>query len=97
MKSSPDCNPELSASDIAPLHLAGKRAIAVMYSTYPGDPRPRRAAEALAREGVGVKVICLKETDQELEHESFGEVAITRIPLKHRRAGIFRTPATGSF
>jgi glycosyltransferase involved in cell wall biosynthesis len=89
MKSSSSCSPELSASDVAPLHLVGKRAVAVMYSTYPADPRPRRAAEALAREGVSVEVICLKETDEELERESFGGVDITRIPLKHRRAGKF--------
>jgi glycosyltransferase involved in cell wall biosynthesis len=83
------CSPKLSPSDVVPLHLAGKRAVAVMYSTYPGDPRPRRAAEALAREGVDVEVICLKETDEELARESFGGVDITRIPLKHRRAGKF--------
>jgi glycosyltransferase involved in cell wall biosynthesis len=89
MKSSSYCSPKLTASHVAPLHLAGKRAVAVMYSTYPADPRPRRAAEALAREGVGVEVICLRETDEELERESFGGVDITRIPLKHRRAGKF--------
>jgi glycosyltransferase involved in cell wall biosynthesis len=98
MKSSSYCSPKLSDSDVAPLHLAGKRAVAVMYSAYPADPRPRRAAEALAREGVIVEVICLKATDEELERESFGGVDITRIPLKHRRAGKFTYLAQyGSF
>jgi glycosyltransferase involved in cell wall biosynthesis len=98
MKPSHDRSPQLSASDVAPLELAGKRAIAVMYSTYPGDPRPRRAAEALTREGVAVEVICLKETDEELERDSFGGVDITRIPWKHRRAGKFTYLAQyGSF
>jgi glycosyltransferase involved in cell wall biosynthesis len=87
MKSSPNGSPTLSPSLVGPLHLAGKRAIAVMYSYYPGDPRPRRAAEALVSEGVGVEVICLKETEQQLERESFCGVEITRIPVKHRRAG----------
>jgi glycosyltransferase involved in cell wall biosynthesis len=87
MKSSPDGSPKPSPTAAAPLHLAGKRAIAVMYSTYPGDPRPRRAAEALASEGVGVEVICLRETAEEPERESFCGVEITRIPVKHRRAG----------
>ena len=89
MKSSPYCSPKPSDSNVAPVHLAGKRAFALMYSTYPGDPRPRRAAEALAQEGVSVEVICLKETNEELERESFGGVDITRIPLRHRRAGKF--------
>lgn len=72
----------------APAHqLAGKRAVAVMYSTYPSDPRPRRAAEALAREGVSVEVICLKETDEDPERDTFNGVDITRVDLKHRRGG----------
>jgi glycosyltransferase involved in cell wall biosynthesis len=70
-----------------PLRLTGKRAVAVVYSSYPSDPRPRRAAEALAKEGASVEVICLKETDQEPEHEFFNGVDITRVPLKRRRGG----------
>lgn len=87
MKSLPNGSSKLSPSGVASPHLAGKRAIAVMYSTYPGDPRPRRAAEALAREGVTVEVICLKETEEDLERESCSGVEVTRIPFKHRRAG----------
>jgi glycosyltransferase involved in cell wall biosynthesis len=67
--------------------LAGKRAVAVVYSNYPSDPRPRRAAEALANEGASVEVICLKETDDQPEHEVFNGVEITRIPLKRSRGG----------
>jgi glycosyltransferase involved in cell wall biosynthesis len=69
------------------LPLAGKLVVAIVYSNYPGDPRPRRAAEALAKEGASVEVICLKETDEELQQETLGEVKITRIPLKRRRGG----------
>src|SRR5271166_1344889 len=70
-----------------PLNLAGKRIVAVMYSTYPWDPRPRRAAEALTVEGASVEVICLKETDEQPERESFNGVDITRINLQCHRGG----------
>jgi glycosyltransferase involved in cell wall biosynthesis len=66
--------------------LAGKRAAAVVYSGYPSDPRVRRAAEALAKEGASVEVICLTETDEPLR-ESFDGVDVTRVPLKHQRGG----------
>ncbi len=79
--------PDLVTSAATQLKLAGKRTVAVMYSTYPWDPRPRRAAEALASKGASVEVICLKERDEEPQHESFNGVGITRIPLKHRRGG----------
>jgi glycosyltransferase involved in cell wall biosynthesis len=68
-------------------HLAGKRVVAVLYSSFPGDPRPRRAAETLAQEGASVEVICLRESDDEPRHESFNRVEITRVPLKRRRGG----------
>jgi glycosyltransferase involved in cell wall biosynthesis len=81
----------LNEPQVAPLQgsprLAGKRVVAVVYSSYPADPRPRRAAEALAREGAHVEVICLKETDEEPHHEFFEGIDITRIPLKRRRGG----------
>ncbi|MBV8901358.1 MAG: glycosyltransferase family 4 protein [Verrucomicrobia bacterium] len=68
-------------------HFSGRRVAAVVYSTYPADPRPRRAAEALAGEGASVEVICLKETDEEPFRECFNGVKITRVPLKRRRGG----------
>jgi len=67
--------------------LIGKRVIAVVYSNYPADPRPRRAAEALAKEGAIVEVVCLRETDQEPHRESFNRVDITRLSMKRRRGG----------
>jgi len=67
--------------------LAGKHVAAVLYSSYPADPRPRRAAEALAQEGATVEIICLKEGDEESKRELFNGVQITRIPLKRRRGG----------
>src|SRR5262249_22545355 len=56
-------------------------------SSYPGDPRPRRAAEALTGEGMTLEVICLKEMDDQPGHEIFDGVDITRVPLKRRRGG----------
>jgi glycosyltransferase involved in cell wall biosynthesis len=85
MKSVAEENPQLNT--IKPTSLAGKRAVAVVYSSYPSDPRPRRAAEALIKEGATVELICLKETEEEAKHESFNGVDITRVPLKHRRGG----------
>ncbi len=72
---------------MSPSPLAGKRAITVLYSSFPSDPRPRRSAEALVKEGTSVEVICLRETDEEPQNEIFNGIEITRIPLKHRRGG----------
>jgi glycosyltransferase involved in cell wall biosynthesis len=85
MKALGEDTPESGAS--TPRPLAGKRAVAVVYSSFPWDPRPRRAAEALAKEGMCVEVICLRESDQEPRDEFFNGIEITRVPLKHRRGG----------
>jgi glycosyltransferase involved in cell wall biosynthesis len=61
--------------------------VAVLYSDYPSDPRPRRAAEALAKEGANVEMICLRESDDQPRREIFNGVDVTRVPLKRRRAG----------
>jgi glycosyltransferase involved in cell wall biosynthesis len=90
--------PDFDAIASTPPTLTGKRIVAVMYSTYPFDPRPRRAAEALTAESASVEVICLKERDEEPRHESFNGVDITRIPLRHRRGGKLSYPFQyGSF
>lgn len=79
---------ELQDTEVRSLpSLSGKRVAAVVYSHYPWDPRPRRAAEALVRQGASVEVICLQETDDEPRHEVVHGVAITRVPLKRRRGG----------
>jgi glycosyltransferase involved in cell wall biosynthesis len=71
----------------ASLPFSGRHAVAVVFSSYPADPRPRRAAEALAREGASVEVICLKESDNEPPREIFNGIEITRLPLKRYRGG----------
>jgi len=61
----------------------------VVQSYYLRDPRVRREAEALAREGYEVDVICLREKGL-ATHETVNGVNITRIPIARRRATIWR-------
>ena len=58
----------------------------VVFSPYPADPRPRRAAEALLEEGMRVDLIC--EGDEKWpKREALDRLEITRIPVRHRRGG----------
>jgi glycosyltransferase involved in cell wall biosynthesis len=77
----------LSASPCA--GLRGRRAAVLLFSYYPSDPRPRRAAEALVNEGMHVEVFCLKGDKDEPARETFKGVHIWRLPLKRRRGGRF--------
>ncbi|PZR77587.1 MAG: hypothetical protein DLM52_04170, partial [Chthoniobacterales bacterium] len=74
----------------APRLLAGKRAAVVLFSHYPADPRPRRAAEALLADGVSIDLICLQADPSEPRREVVDGVNVTRIPLKRRRSGKLR-------
>jgi len=58
-----------------------------MFSFYPNDPRPRRALEALVREGMLVDLICLRGEGSPA-HEVQGNVEVFRVPLKRRRGGM---------
>ncbi|HTV55146.1 MAG TPA: glycosyltransferase family 4 protein [Terriglobia bacterium] len=69
--------------------LEGKRVAMVTFSFFPGDPRPRRAAEALARNGMRVDMICLAETDRDVRIELLNGIEVVRIPLKRRRGSVF--------
>jgi glycosyltransferase involved in cell wall biosynthesis len=66
--------------------LAGKRAGMVVFSLYPFDPRPRRAAEALLKEGMHVEYIC-EGDERSPKRETVGGLEILRIPIQHRRGG----------
>ena len=68
--------------------LRGKRVGMVLFSYYPSDPRPRRAAEALSDAGMTVELICLKENSQDLKIEVHNGVDIRRVPIARRRGGI---------
>jgi glycosyltransferase involved in cell wall biosynthesis len=66
--------------------LAGKRTGMVVFSQYPADPRPRRAAEALLKEGMQIDLIC-EGDEKQPRREVLGQLEIIRIPIKHRRGG----------
>src|SRR5260370_19160134 len=66
--------------------LTGKRVGMVMFSLYPADPRPRRAAEALLKEGMHIDLICEGE-EKSPKREILGNLKVIRIPIKHRRGG----------
>ena len=67
--------------------LRGKRGAVLLFSYYPADPRPRRAAEALAREGVLIDLICLQKNVEEPRREIINGVSVFRVPLRRRRRG----------
>lgn len=68
--------------------LWGRRGAVVLFSYYPADPRPRRAAEALTAEGVTIDLICLQENGDEPKRETVNGVNVLRVPLKRRRRGV---------
>ncbi len=65
----------------------GRRAAVLLFSEYPADPRPRRAAEALAQKGMTVDVFCLRGDSDEPKRETVGGINIFRMSLKRRRGG----------
>jgi glycosyltransferase involved in cell wall biosynthesis len=67
--------------------LRGKRAAVLLFSYYPADPRPRRAAEALAMEGVTVDLVCLQNNRDEPRREIINGVNVFRVPMKRHRGG----------
>src|SRR4030095_1623208 len=67
--------------------LRGKRVAMVLFSYYPSDPRPRRAAEALAYTGMAVDLICLREDPRDPKFDSLNGVEIRRVPISRRRGG----------
>src|SRR6476660_9136812 len=66
--------------------LAGKHAAVVLFSHYPADPRPRRAAEAMIRAGMSVDLICLKGESESLR-ETVNGVNVLRLPIPKTRGG----------
>lgn len=69
--------------------LAGRRALMIVFSVYPGDPRVRRAGEALAEAGLRTDVICLGEPGRP-SRECCGGVQVYRVPVRRKRTGKFR-------
>jgi glycosyltransferase involved in cell wall biosynthesis len=68
--------------------LQGKRMAVVLFSSFPGDPRPRRAAETFVPVGMNVDVICLMDEGSP-GHDTFNGIEIDRIAIKHNRGSKF--------
>jgi glycosyltransferase involved in cell wall biosynthesis len=66
--------------------LKGKRVGMVMFSSYPADPRPRRAIETLLKEGMSVDLVCLEDGDGR-RRETRDSLEVIRVPLTHKRGG----------
>ena len=62
----------------------GKRMAVVSFSAFPGDPRPRRAAETFSQAGMNVDIICRRE-EGERGHDVFKGMSIDRVAIKHER------------
>ena len=65
--------------------LTGKRAAVILYSTYPSDPRPNRAAEAMIEAGLNVDLLCLSESELDAREETIGGVHVRRISMRRQR------------
>lgn len=66
---------------------APRSSCMVVYAHYPEDPRVRREAEALARHGFRVTVVCLRKPEESADEEVAG-VRVVRLPLRRRRGGL---------
>ena len=66
--------------------LAGKRVAMVTFSSYPFDPRPRRAIDALVGAGATVDLVCLGD-EKAPRREVRNGIDVLRVPLKHPRRG----------
>ncbi len=67
--------------------LRHRRVAVLLYSCYPSDSRPRRAAEALVAAGAEVDLIGLQENPRTASREIIAGVRVTRVPLRQRRGG----------
>lgn len=61
----------------------------VVLSQYPGDPRVRREAEALARHGMAVDIVCFRNPGQK-RREEYGLVTAHRVMLVRDKTSILR-------
>jgi len=67
--------------------LRGKRMAVLLFSYYPADPRPLRAAEALVAEGVTIDLFCLQQSPADPRRERINSVNVFRVPLNRQRGG----------
>jgi glycosyltransferase involved in cell wall biosynthesis len=57
-----------------------------VLSAYPFDPRPRRTADALMRQGMNVDYICVADGKAPWRERANG-INVFRLPLEHQRGG----------
>ncbi len=69
--------------------LRGKRMAVVLFSDFPGDARPRRAAETFVQAGMHVDIICLMEEGDDPKQETFKGIHIDRVGIVHNRGSKF--------
>ena len=58
----------------------------VVFSSYPDDPRPRRAVAAFIKEGAQLDLVC-EHDGKSSKREHLRGLEIFRIPIKHHRGG----------
>lgn len=68
-----------------PANLRGKRAAVLLYSDYPADTRPLRAARAMVDAGMEVDLLCLSLRPDDPRYELIDGVRVHRLPLIHSR------------
>jgi glycosyltransferase involved in cell wall biosynthesis len=66
--------------------LDGKRVGLVVLSAYPFDPRPRRTADVLVRQGMSVDYICVADGKSPWSEKTNG-INVFRVPINHQRGG----------
>jgi glycosyltransferase involved in cell wall biosynthesis len=66
--------------------LEGKRVGLVVLSSYPSDPRPRRTADLLVRQGMSLDYICVADGKAPWREKTNG-LNIFRVPINHQRGG----------
>ena len=66
--------------------LQGKRVGLVVLSSYPFDPRPRRTADLLVRQGMSVDYICVADGKAPWREKTNG-MNVFRVPINHQRGG----------
>ena len=66
--------------------LQGKRVGIVVLSAYPFDPRPRRTADVLVRQGMSVDYICVADGKAPWREKTNG-INVFRVPINHQRGG----------
>ncbi len=74
------------ATSAADSDMRGKRVGMVVFSSYPADPRPRRAIETLLQEGMTIDLVCLKDDIAPAAEKREG-LDVIPISITHTRGG----------